>query len=396
MAKNVCEKCHNVIPAGITFCPFCGSEQEYEELLNNQRPKKRRQHNVPVIEVGAEIAPVEVKKVENLREDKEPEKTVVQMTEKESVIKDTSENNVNLDDADNIEEDDVVEEVLVGKEDIEDIEGEDEEKEISHNTEEEDESNASESDRNEDDVGATDTKEEIEDFADDKTPKKASKVKGKTSTRRFSKKKEKSKKELEYELYHDSLTGLFNEKAYKEKIENLSVVELCIISIDANNLKMINDTKGHKYGDKLLTIIADCMKKSFGNNCYRLHGDEFIVILVGIKKDVIESKIEVFNKLLQQEENNQTEPMIIQAAVGFSYSDGKSSVPEIVELADKEMYKNKRAIKEIYNPNYDGYYDDVKAEYEGYKKELDKDNLKKVVMTIVIAIIAIILSIVFM
>ena len=56
------------------------------------------------------------------------------------------------------------------------------------------------------------------------------------------------------------------------------------IMIDANNLKKVNDSLGHKRGDELLTTVARCMetgvKKSAGNgSCYRVGGDEFVIRL---------------------------------------------------------------------------------------------------------------------
>lgn len=367
MAKNICKNCNNVIPVGTTFCLFCGQEQDIGESLNNQRAKKRRQHNVPVVEVGTESVPVEVKKDDNINgqvtKDETPienQNTKSQNSAKEQISAPTqnkreiSDDNASVDSNTNVPE----------EKEIEQKPGETEEK----------------------------NQPVDEELSEDKTD--SEELDGEEISSKP--KRKKNKKELEYELYHDSLTGLLNEKAYKKKIESVSKTELCIISVDANNLKMINDTMGHKYGDRLLQIIAECLKKTFGDNCYRLHGDEFMVILVGIKKQVIVDKVEVFKKLLQQEENNLIEPMVVQAAVGIAYNDDMHSISELVEIADKEMYQNKRALKEIYNPNYDGYYDDVKAEYEEYKKELDKENIKKIVLTIVIAILAIIATIVFM
>ena len=93
--------------------------------------------------------------------------------------------------------------------------------------------------------------------------------------------------ELEYIAYHDSLTGLYNRLYMYETIgtrlkkieENTSrkIVD-AMLFMDIDNLKFINDTLGHSFGDKFILEIAMRLLSLTNNNCelFRLNGDEFI------------------------------------------------------------------------------------------------------------------------
>lgn len=53
-----------------------------------------------------------------------------------------------------------------------------------------------------------------------------------------------------------------------------------VLIADLNNLKLINDTLGHQYGDEAIKLTADVLHSSFSDigSCYRIGGDEFCVI----------------------------------------------------------------------------------------------------------------------
>lgn len=153
--------------------------------------------------------------------------------------------------------------------------------------------------------------------------------------------KERAKKQKEQylkEINYDSMIGLRNKKAFKEDIELLNC-GCYFISIDANELKRTNDTLGHVYGDKLLTGIAENIKKIFGDYSYRTGGDEFYVILSDVTEDVVISKIKNLKDSLSSHSES---GMTFSVSSGYAYSENKDDRQNSIEEADRQMYKDKQ------------------------------------------------------
>ena len=208
--------------------------------------------------------------------------------------------------------------------------------------------------------------------------------------------------ELQKIAFYDELTGLKNRQALKKDKENMSRKDLAVFSIDANNLKTANDTMGHAFGNVYLKGIADSLTEVFGPNVYRNGGDEFLVFADGIGPVIAEDKIEQFKSLLEEYAQMQENNFDMVAAVGVAFGDGIKTINELIEDADASMYENKRALKDkqektksntsdnfhmsTYDPNHDGYYDDVKAKYEVKKAEYDKENITQIIKIIAVVV----------
>lgn len=150
-----------------------------------------------------------------------------------------------------------------------------------------------------------------------------------------------SPEEMEHLAYHDALTDLKNRRSFEKDMKELSGDNhsLGILSIDANQLKMMNDTYGHQHGDVFLKEIACSMEEVFGKeNSYRTGGDEFAVILTDRDKKEISNLIGEFKNSLQ---GKKVEGISISASVGYAVcSDGK--YPEALKEADRRMYEDKK------------------------------------------------------
>lgn len=96
------------------------------------------------------------------------------------------------------------------------------------------------------------------------------------------------KNRIEYERDYDHLTGLLNRHAYYRRIEKLfhdkSKLKItAFVMIDLDNLKYVNDTYGHNFGDDYIRTAATALKKfqDHGAITSRLSGDEFSICLSG-------------------------------------------------------------------------------------------------------------------
>ena len=80
--------------------------------------------------------------------------------------------------------------------------------------------------------------------------------------------------------YTDTLTGIANRKSFEEDRGNIQAFETFIM-VDVDNLKHLNDTFGHLFGDTILRACSDILAKSTERvgKVYRLAGDEFAIIV---------------------------------------------------------------------------------------------------------------------
>jgi len=101
--------------------------------------------------------------------------------------------------------------------------------------------------------------------------------------------KKRYQQKIEKQISNDNLTGLYNRMRCEKDLEHyikdaeLTGKEGAYICMDLDDFKNINDGLGHQYGDTLLIAIAQNISRVTGveNNCYRIGGDEFAVIVHG-------------------------------------------------------------------------------------------------------------------
>lgn len=151
--------------------------------------------------------------------------------------------------------------------------------------------------------------------------------------------------------YTDMMTGLKNRAAFIEDSSRDAHTSGAVsyIMIDANNLKKINDSLGHKRGDELLTTVARCMeagiKKYAGNGrCYRVGGDEFVIRLNNATEQDAKECMQRVKEALTAADKKTDIP--ISAAMGYSWSDDPDKDTEkLLQSADAQMYENKQMMK---------------------------------------------------
>jgi diguanylate cyclase (GGDEF)-like protein len=117
--------------------------------------------------------------------------------------------------------------------------------------------------------------------------------------------------------------------------------EFIICYIDINNLKIVNDRYGHATGDDLIKTCCATISRQIDHDdvLFRLGGDEFIILFT--QKQI--EKAEQVWKNIESSFREIQKPYPISASHGFyHYKPGTIiTVEEILELADREMYKDK-------------------------------------------------------
>jgi diguanylate cyclase (GGDEF)-like protein len=150
----------------------------------------------------------------------------------------------------------------------------------------------------------------------------------------------------------DVLTGVMNRRSGMELLHKLFCNGTCsrefIISyVDINNLKKVNDMYGHTAGDKLIKTSCDVIKHHIETEdvLFRLGGDEFIIIFF---EKQMEAVTQFINNIKREFQSLNDNPYQISASFGlYHYVPGTiTTVEEILEIADQEMYKDKLLSKQ--------------------------------------------------
>lgn len=164
------------------------------------------------------------------------------------------------------------------------------------------------------------------------------------------------KERMEYELSFDLLTNILNRRAFEEKVtklfENPSTLKIAaILMCDLDNLKYINDTYGHDYGDDYIQAIGNCLSKINEENCVaaRRSGDEFYVFFYGYNsKDEIRNVINNLWKDISQTSillpNNATFGINVSGGIAW-YPDDSDSYNDLLRFSDFAMYSTKHSKK---------------------------------------------------
>lgn len=150
--------------------------------------------------------------------------------------------------------------------------------------------------------------------------------------------------------YADGLTNIPNRSMWTKRMNELKELDsdYCIISMDLNGLKDVNDRLGHAFGDAYIVAFAKILKETFKEDAFiaRIGGDEFVVVLENTKVKDTESYIyQVSEKLNALNAGDDTYRRSV--AAGYAYKseltkDNNSDPQNVYLLADKRMYDVKR------------------------------------------------------
>jgi len=150
----------------------------------------------------------------------------------------------------------------------------------------------------------------------------------------------------------DALTGVKSkyafveaEREWNDRINNGEKCDLAVVVCDVNGLKTVNDSFGHKEGDKLLKKACMMICLTFQHSpVYRIGGDEFVVVLSG--RDY-ENRQLLYSVLLDTNRKNYAENKVsIACGMGEYAPTIDRRFESVFERADAAMYENKNSMKE--------------------------------------------------
>ncbi len=144
----------------------------------------------------------------------------------------------------------------------------------------------------------------------------------------------------------DSLTGMINRGAFENIVGNIlreGEDEGCLLLIDVDRFKDINDTYGHNIGDDILKSVGETLVSGFRRRDYvgRMGGDEFGVWLLELSKantDYVRKRIASINDKLMHPKNG-LPPVSI--SVGVAFSEGPENFKSLYRKADQMLYRVK-------------------------------------------------------
>ncbi len=156
----------------------------------------------------------------------------------------------------------------------------------------------------------------------------------------------KRQSEIEYLLYHDVLTDLYNRNYYHKEHDRIISPEsmpLSIIICDINGMKIANDAFGHKEGDRVLKGFADSLRQGTRSNdiLFRFGGDEFLILLPNTNAETVEKVAENIETIFAQKIKQQ-DFIYSSAALGFATQNNMNTTfNKTFKIAEDWMYRRK-------------------------------------------------------
>jgi len=152
----------------------------------------------------------------------------------------------------------------------------------------------------------------------------------------------------------DTLTGLLNRKTFdaqiektltaahheKKRSEDIEYLN-CLVILDIDHFKKINDKFGHLYGDEVLLLFSNMMRETFRDcdQLFRYGGEEFVVILKNVNADMAMNILQRFRTKVEAN----TFPQIgnITVSIGFVMIAEQNLPSTVIEQADHALYHAK-------------------------------------------------------
>ena len=146
----------------------------------------------------------------------------------------------------------------------------------------------------------------------------------------------------------DPLTGLLNRRGFDQRLHDelsrarATQSSLTLILADCDNLKLVNDSRGHDVGDRTLKQLANFIRQGeqSGDTAARIGGDEFALILPGASAD---NGLAIADRLRHQLRTQPIDDAPVVATFGVAtFPNDAQTTDELLRAADLALYRSKR------------------------------------------------------
>ena len=155
---------------------------------------------------------------------------------------------------------------------------------------------------------------------------------------------------LEYDVYHDSLTGMKNRLFFWDDLNKLNLqaekkhISVTVMLFDLDRFKEVNDTYGHDTGDLLLREVSTRLNalSRFSETFYRLGGDEFAFLSSGLTETAAVSRAREISDSISKPYTINNQLIKIATCVGIVLSDNERRSDYLYKFADLALYEAKK------------------------------------------------------
>jgi diguanylate cyclase (GGDEF)-like protein len=154
-------------------------------------------------------------------------------------------------------------------------------------------------------------------------------------------------------LFKDKLTGAYSKRHFEDFLGNeiahaaKAKKDLALLMLDLDHFKMVNDTYGHVFGDKVLSTVSEIIKKSLRPKDYfiRYGGEEFAAIITGANINHVMAMAERIRKSVEGHPIfNREKDVHVSITISIGVSSLGNSPAEsaaLIENADHALYEAK-------------------------------------------------------
>ncbi|MCR5098120.1 MAG: GGDEF domain-containing protein [Lachnospiraceae bacterium] len=160
-------------------------------------------------------------------------------------------------------------------------------------------------------------------------------------------------KKLDEMWVYDPMTHVYNRAGFFKFSEKIleearrDREDMFFIFLDLDGLKKVNDEYGHETGDRMICDMADVLKDTSEEEelLMRYGGDEFVVFGKGLSPEDVEAYVKRIRKAMQDTNSASERVYTLDASIGYHMVpyDNDKPLSGLIELADQDMYREKRA-----------------------------------------------------